>query len=944
MKKRLISILLALCMVLALIPTAASAYDYNRVDPTDYAYEVIPLLEPFNHYFLVKTNNPDPDHFRFVDKDSVYSDSSTLTAYSSLYNNGLLADVVYEDEETKRVKGGGYIFSSFDTDGGEIVLQSIESLNYMGEPVGCQDTDIKIVLPALCDVTDYLIDTYAQGDTFFDKMDAVETGFSSICLYSGSNIRGNLVKNGYYDFWRLAASRYADQSFYIYSPYNRQGDKSLFASAIYPFIYDSLGYPSVMASVSKRLDANSSYEWDSYVHAYVNVTYNGQTRTYGGQGTGEGQGLSEDKITRFFTFDGDENITLEGTKKLLDDYSQVEMEDDIPHEDALTWEMICNTVGDGSWVHTVSGYSYFYRADDKNNFEVEEMENGNSLYISGSLDYASDAWIDGRYVDDYEQYEPGATFEDYPDSDIILINMRFLSVSYCLDDLVYNPETKTWFYADLQVTERTGNLIYHYDEEENAWITFNDYYYDYDEEEDRVTCSDYWNLLQLVEIGQLDEKYLDMLKLTYDEVMELGVDRNTNIAPDRGYIFDGNSKPGTAFDTSAVNTEDPDVLFADAKKIAEENGLAFRLEDGYYGMCGESMFWVYLEDSQTLILTGSGDMRTLGDVPWYQLEDSDHMQIKQLFVGEGVVSLQNRAFSYCSELEKAVLPNSLRKLGTATFQFCESLKEVNLPSGLTEIGDEVFYYCASLNNVTIPNSITAIGRRVFVSCYSLTDIYYGGSESQWKQISVGEENRSLTYATIHYNTAVPESPSASAFTDVSERDWFYDGVAYVVWNGLMQGVGGGKFAPSGTTTRGMIVTILYRLEGKPTVSQSTFTDVAAGQWYADAISWAAANQIVDGYGNNSFGPNDNITREQIATILYRYAVHKGYDVSGLANLSGYNDAETMHNWALTAMRWANHEGLITGRTTTTLVPSGTTTRAEAATILMRFCQNVAGLP
>lgn len=181
------------------------------------------------------------------------------------------------------------------------------------------------------------------------------------------------------------------------------------------------------------------------------------------------------------------------------------------------------------------------------------------------------------------------------------------------------------------------------------------------------------------------------------------------------------------------------------------------------------------------------------------------------------------------------------------------------------------------------------------------------------------------------------------FTDVSESDWFYDGVTYAAQNGLMQGVGGDKFNPSGTTTRGMIVTILYRLEGEPTVSQTAFTDVAAEQWYTDAVAWAAANKIVEGYGNGNFGPNDSITREQIATILYRYAVYKGYDVSGLANLSSYTDAGTVSSWALTAVRWTNSKGLITGRTTTTLVPKGTTTRAEAATILMRFCQNVAGL-
>lgn len=214
-------------------------------------------------------------------------------------------------------------------------------------------------------------------------------------------------------------------------------------------------------------------------------------------------------------------------------------------------------------------------------------------------------------------------------------------------------------------------------------------------------------------------------------------------------------------------------------------------------------------------------------------------------------------------------------------------------------------------------------------------------------ISLGNNQYSFTMpngkVTVDVTFVPIQEPWTNPFTDVSESDWFYDGVAYVAQNELMQGVGGGRFNPSGTTSRGMIATILYRLENEPTVSQSTFTDIAAGQYYTDAVAWAAANKIVEGYGNNTFGPNDDITREQMATILYRYADYKGYDVSNLADLFSYTDQEKISSWALAAMRWANRKGLITGRTTTTLVPKGTATRAEAAVILARFCQDIAGL-
>lgn len=143
------------------------------------------------------------------------------------------------------------------------------------------------------------------------------------------------------------------------------------------------------------------------------------------------------------------------------------------------------------------------------------------------------------------------------------------------------------------------------------------------------------------------------------------------------------------------------------------------------------------------------------------------------------------------------------------------------------------------------------------------------------------------------------------------------------------------------TSRAMIVTILYRLENEPAVSgKSPFTDVAAGQWYTNAVAWAAANGIVTGTTDTTFAPNGNITREQMAAILYRYASYKGLDVSRQADLSGYADASAISAYAKQAMAWANGQGLITGVTATTLNPGGNAVRAQAATILMRLCEQV----
>lgn len=178
------------------------------------------------------------------------------------------------------------------------------------------------------------------------------------------------------------------------------------------------------------------------------------------------------------------------------------------------------------------------------------------------------------------------------------------------------------------------------------------------------------------------------------------------------------------------------------------------------------------------------------------------------------------------------------------------------------------------------------------------------------------------------------------FTDVANDAWYTDAVQYVYENGMMNGTSATMFQPDAKTTRGMIVTMLYRLEGEPSANASAFTDVAADEWYADAVGWAAANGVVNGVSETAFAPDAPITREQMAAILYRFADWKDYDVSASQDLSAYSDAAQISAYAQTAMQWTNAEGLITGNTTTTLNPQGEATRAEVATILMRFCESI----
>lgn len=184
------------------------------------------------------------------------------------------------------------------------------------------------------------------------------------------------------------------------------------------------------------------------------------------------------------------------------------------------------------------------------------------------------------------------------------------------------------------------------------------------------------------------------------------------------------------------------------------------------------------------------------------------------------------------------------------------------------------------------------------------------------------------------------------FQDVPSDHWANEAVQYVYEEGLMDGVGPTTFAPGGTLTRAMFVTILGRQDGVAEDSQgeNPFTDVADGQWYTPYVTWAAQEDIVGGYGDNRFGPTDPITREQMAAILYRYAQYKGYDTSETGSLDTFPDAGEVSEYAVAPMEWTVGTGLIAGMEDNTLRPQGTATRAQAATLLMRFCETVVGEP
>ena len=222
--------------------------------------------------------------------------------------------------------------------------------------------------------------------------------------------------------------------------------------------------------------------------------------------------------------------------------------------------------------------------------------------------------------------------------------------------------------------------------------------------------------------------------------------------------------------------------------------------------------------------------------------------------------------------------------------------------------------------------------------YGITEQQYADQSAQGKRLA----SNIATITVVHGTKA--EEPWVNPFRDVTESDWFYDDVRFANQNGLFNGVEKDLFAPEEPMTRGMLVTVLWRLDGETAPkTATTFTDVDVNAYYADAVAWAAESGVVNGIGGNKFDPEGNVTREQIAAILFRYASLKGVDTAARANLATFPDAEKTSAYAHDALSWAVAAELVKGTkegSTIYLDPQGSATRAQVAAILSRYAQNI----
>ncbi len=489
---------------------------------TDYSYEVYPILAPFPYFIYVKTDNPDPLSFRLVDKASCYfgpDDKGEVEEWSRPQDPGsyvecdpgtyylstkLFHDVVYENRDARRVPGG-YIFETARAfpDGGELVLQKNvkRDADFLFNQYA--DTDVTVACQQMQTLYDYLIDTCTDpSKSLFENLNALERGMNAIGIYPQHYCSADLL-NEDCPFPYIYSSPYPEHSLRTGCSRYLKSPEWVLASQSYPFIMDSLSYPGVIATIAKRLEPNAVVEQHPLMHWMINVTYNGETHMYGGSGRGGNDSLEDRRIEKRFTFAGDANdLAVKGTVQAYHDlllkYHQIAAEDMKQWTDLVKGEPFYQTIRGtgGTWIRLAGSYDL--------------PEYGYAVPFNDGYRAASQAWVDGRYIDKYEHQIVGERFEDHPTADIILHNVS---------------------YTDSSGAAHCQDVIYAYESASDAWVAGSFYSAGY-----YVGCG--WTLP-------------DSLILTREEAEEairtMDIPANGKRFPESGLIYDGQSYPGTPF-------------------------------------------------------------------------------------------------------------------------------------------------------------------------------------------------------------------------------------------------------------------------------------------------------------------------------------------------------------------------------------------------------------
>lgn len=475
--------------------------------PETYTYSVTPLLAPFDDYFYVQTNNPDPSGIRFVDTESKYYTAADTTPCLIVPTSKRFLDVSYENKSTGRV-AGGYIFErqNRNMDGGSLTMQKqIKVWHDYYYTLEYVDTPVTVNCPEVKSYLQYLIDTYtAASMTFFEKMDAIQAALDDLALYPRSVLDKN-KRSTVTPYPLLAASPYSEltslNEWYAMYDYSEEG---LFLNTLYPFILNSASFPSSMYAIAQMLDSSCTIEWGS-AHYQINVTKDGITKVYGGAGSGGNDPIYTNRVETLFLFDGSDgdyaaHAELQTLRDKSKEYGELATADAEVYRKQLRDEF-SETVSPGSWIKVaVEGASLANKGFAYVTQGTQFSEGSQPKYVSP----LKSVWIDGRYINECNIFEKGAAFKDHPTADIVIRNME---------------------YTDMKGVKRRGDVRFQYDAASGTWKS-NAYTFGY--------------------IFNADELVLpDDFILTQEEVDALDVDRNTNTDPTAGFIYDGSAEPGT---------------------------------------------------------------------------------------------------------------------------------------------------------------------------------------------------------------------------------------------------------------------------------------------------------------------------------------------------------------------------------------------------------------
>lgn len=507
----------------------------------EYTYSVVPFTEGLCRFFYIKTDNPDPNSFYFVDPTTTMTIAVCTDAY---------ADVIYTNAKKSAVKGG-YIFEcNWYPAGGTWEVHT------SGGSGSTTDIYPTVKIPKLWTSEEsYLIDKYTNSKmSFFEKLTAVQdVVYRSYALYSRSYVRGTLTRDTELPYYGIQSPAYADQTYYIVSPYDTVNDKPLLLSKLYsPWFLDSIAFPCLIWNVAKELDSSVTVKWGS-AHYLIDVTYNGETRTYGDVGQGKGQGIDSNQVKYKFAFNGKSNDigktnSWTSLKSMLTYYSKLKVPEQEKELEELQFNDVAKVVGyDGAFIKLRN--SNYDGWDDTYAYMYDIYEDNINRDVADSMRYT---WYDGRYYNDFGYFEKGTTFGNESTSSTATkpsITIKNAVIKLPEDDnYVFwcgqtndDGTSEVWYYWKI-------DELKNYDKNTGEWSDFTTYYYDSNSNTYKANL--YVTIYSVdpetgVKTEVEDADFIDAYTLTLDEIREMDLDYNTNVDPTEYYIYDGTVPPGT---------------------------------------------------------------------------------------------------------------------------------------------------------------------------------------------------------------------------------------------------------------------------------------------------------------------------------------------------------------------------------------------------------------